>query len=277
MNQLMSITFIYFLFSSCTVLGENQSKKSLSAVFHPEKFDPFKRALNDKDFNFHEEWERNRPWLLANLAHTAYHSPDSIREITSKIGAKTCRVYESDGAEAFLAVWSDKAVLAFRGTQPGSLNDLIADIFFLPRSEGQATVHGGFQGEINKLWEQIAADLNTLTTNKKAPVPVWVTGHSLGGAMATLAGMRFKFEEVVTFGEPMLGRNLSLNFLAKKHKRYVNGNDPVTTLPKLGVKHHGTEIRLTNGDGKTDWRYDHAIIYYAHNLDERRNLGLEKK
>ena len=34
---------------------------------------------------------------------------------------------------------------------------------------------------------------------------LYVTGHSLGAAMAVVAGMSNKFDKVVTFGEPRVG------------------------------------------------------------------------
>ena len=264
MEGINSITLFLFLFLYGGVAADGESSKSLVAVFHPERFEPFIRRSNDKEFNFDREWERNRTWVLANMAHAAYHNSDYIDSLMSKFGARLFRFYEKKGAEAFLTVWKDKAVLAFRGTQTPSLNDLIADIWIFPKKVGSASVHRGFSRELDKLWNEISEDLQSLIVNQNPVIPVWATGHSLGGAMATLAGMRFGFQEVVTFGEPRVGRNIESMFLAKAHTRYVNGDDPV---PKLGwFKHHGTEILIRDADGPTDWRYDHAIIYYSESL-----------
>ena len=88
--------------------------------------------------------------------------------------------------------------------------------------------------------------------------------------MATLAGMRYPFEEVVTFGEPRVGSNIDIAFKAKSHKRYVNGNDPVTKVPPelfFGYDHHGEPVRIFDPGGRTDFRYDHSIVYYSENLN----------
>ena len=100
-----------------------------------------------------------------------------------KFGAEETRVYDVDGAQAFLAVWPNKAVLAFRGTQPREKqrlsnivpkaleefiervlhidlpeeylsflgNDVLADLMFQLRDLGNAEVHKGFLKESNKL------------------------------------------------------------------------------------------------------------------------------
>lgn len=87
--------------------------------------------------------------------------------------------------------------------------------------------------------------------------------------MATLAGMKYIFEAVITFGEPRVGRKINLAFQSKKHIRYVNGDDPVTKLPpKLFsyYKHHGEEIKVHDSNGESNVIYDHSIIYYSKNI-----------
>ena len=217
------------------------------------------------------------------------------------IKAKKVCFYDKDGAQAFLAVWDDKAILSFRGSQPleergtrplkldflrklrityfseldldsRSLlflsNDVLADLKFkLTDFDGvkDVKVHRGFLGEIDKIWPAIYDDIS----RHIGVVPIWVTGHSLGGAMATLAGMRYCFEEVVTFGEPRVGIHIDQEFRAKSHTRYVNGDDPVTKVPPellFSYDHHGNVVRVFGVNGQTDFRYDHAIVYYSENL-----------
>ena len=266
--------------------------KLIRAVTNPDEFEPF--PLVGDAATFEKCWNENRPWVLANLAHAAYHPHEKIEKLLVAFGAKTIRFHDE---RACLAVWPDRAVLTFRGTKlderrslapgiPRSIkatlerafgirlpdeyrvflaNDLLADLMFLKKAEGQAAVHQGFLGELEKLWDAIHADLETYT----GEIPVYATGHSLGGAMATIAGMRQRFQAVVTFGEPRVGIDIESEFRSDSHHRYVNGDDPVTKVPPewppFGFRHHGECIALSDPDGPNAL-YDHSIVYYAQNL-----------
>lgn len=72
---------------------------------------------------------------------------------------------------------------------------------------------------------------------------VWFTGHSLGGALAMLAGARMYLEEprlradgVYTYGQPrtcdrMLATAYNTGFKQRMY-RFVNNNDVVPQLPR---------------------------------------------
>jgi Lipase (class 3) len=290
--------------------------KSYRAVFFPREFLPFEGVGDAAAFA--ERWRGNRPWVLANMAHAAYHPETVISGLMTRFGAAPPRVFNARGAQAFLAVWPDKAVLAFRGSEPvdggsdgasgplgrlegvldaiprvrpaaaaGRLpyaiqflepvlrlllsNDVAADLTFHKVEQSASpriSVHQGFLRELDKLWVDglVLGELARLP----GTLPVWVTGHSLGGAVAALAGTRWVFEEVMTFGEPRVGVGIEASFRARRHTRYVNGDDPVPTLPPsespFDYQHHGEAVRIGDPDGRADFRYDHAIIYYAANL-----------
>lgn len=273
--------------------------KQFQKVISPHKFIP---AIIENEINFEQIWSNNKPWVFSNLSHIAYFQQDKIIEFMDKLGAIKTIFYDHEGAQAYLALWEDKAVLVFRGTQsveypkkkreklsfshklfikcciklpinPFSLlflsNDVIADLKFFHspfNNIKKVGVHSGFLEEVEKLWDKISEDIDKHASTK----PVWVTGHSLGGAMATLAGMKHPFEAVTTFGEPRVGRKINLAFQARNHTRYVNGTDPVTKLPPRFFsyyKHHGDKIRITDSDGSTSAIYDHSIIYYSENID----------
>ncbi len=277
---------------------DDRIPRLLKAVTHPDEFEPFKQL--DSATEFDERWAANAPWVLANLAHAAYHPRETIERLLERCGASSVHVYQELHAQGFLAVWPDKAVLAFRGTkletrvqlQPGIVssiktfletifkvdlpdeyrmflaNDLLADLMFIKKPHGDADVHQGFMGELDKLWDRVVADLDAETTSPA--MPVFVTGHSLGAAMATIAGMRRRFTEVVTFGEPRVGSNIAREFQSERHTRYVNGDDPVTMVPPtwwpFSYEHHGEAVFVEDSVG-TNLLYDHAVVYYAQNLE----------
>jgi len=248
-------------------------------------------------------WNTKQSFVFSSIAHIAYFHELKVDTFMTQLGANKTFFYDIKGAQAFLSIWENKAVLSFRGTQPIedkgkhhhklgffrrfrikhflhlpldplSLiylnNDILADLKFIPTSfDGmdKVNVHTGFLGEIDKLWINILKDINQHVKD----IPIWVTGHSLGGAMATLAGMRHSFEEVITFGEPRVGFHLDKAFKSKHHTRYVNGDDPVTKLPPellFGYDHHGDPVHINDKDGETNMVYDHSIIYYSENLYE---------
>jgi hypothetical protein len=104
----------------------------------------------------------------------------------------------------------------------------------------------------------VAHDLDELVDG----VPLWITGHSLGGALATIAGMLLHAgAQVVTFGEPKVGRDVHLCLPAGRHRRIINGNGPVPPLPPrwLGYQHHGEVSLIRDPDGP-NVLVDHAIV-----------------
>ncbi len=277
----------------------NSDARSLHAVLAPADFDPFPGM--DSPEAFATAWERKRPWVLANMAHAAYRWGPWVERTMERLGATFVRVYDREGAQAFLAVWDNKAVLAFRGTESHErrrlprvvrhlvhralekaldvelpdeyvallLNDLLADLRCAKRRLGDARVHGGFLGELKKLWQPLI--LPDLESRVMGPnIPAYATGHSLGGAMATAAGLLLPFAGVVTFGELRVGSGIGREFRAGVHTRYVNGDDPAPRLPPswwpFGYEHHGDEVSLVDPEGP-DPRYDHSILDYADKLD----------
>jgi predicted lipase len=81
---------------------------------------------------------------------------------------------------------------------------------------------------------------------------VKVTGHSLGGALAELTGLRLSLAGthvyMISFGQPKIGDEAFANFSNShfaEQWRVVNKKDPVAHLPLASLwtyKHAGVEI-----------------------------------
>ncbi|MGB9408306.1 MAG: lipase family protein, partial [Terracidiphilus sp.] len=137
------------------------------------------------------------------------------------------------------------SVVVFRGTD--NLGDVLKDLDCRPRETWlPGRLHAGFYCSWIDLRTQILAEIQCRK--------VIFTGHSLGGALATIAAADLgdfggrprsetcSVEEVVTFGSPRVGNSA---FVADyknrniKTTRYVNQDDPVPWVPGLllGYRH----------------------------------------
>ena len=197
---------------------------------------------------------------MAKLAELAYLDGKQAKPKMKKLGYTGHKFFENDGAQCH-AVWNkEEYVLAFRGTEPDEITDILADLNAIPRGAmTHGLVHSGFRNECDKIWGDITKHHGKGHQDKK----LYITGHSLGAAMATIATSRFeeemKVEQLTTFGSPRVGTRSFVKHIETKHLRFVNNNDLVTKVPLwlMGYKHHG-ELQYINFYGNirklTPWQ-----------------------
>ncbi len=192
----------------------------------------------------------------------------------------------------------DYAVLVFRGTEPVGdellTPDILTDINFWKTSvkssvkrlknaerlanEDEIEVHRGFKEALDGVWRDIETEL------AKLDCPIYITGHSLGAALATLAAARLPagcdLKAVYTFASPLVGNQAFADSLAHVPIfRVVNGEDIVTKLPpeEFGFAHAGQEQPLNSPGSFWSWltpgRWflfkplaDHAPIGYVDHI-----------
>lgn len=189
---------------------------------------------------------RERSSLFAKLSAIAYLPLKEAKKESKKLGFTQVEFYDKDGAQAYRFQNKKDLVIACRGTQPTEFNDISADLKAIPViSETISRVHRGFKGEVDELWPMIKEDLVPKVFAKRT---LWVTGHSLGAAMATIIAARCTLdedmpnvEELYTYGSPRVGWRKYCQSLPVKHYRWRNNNDIVTTVPLvlMGYTHHG--------------------------------------
>lgn len=143
--------------------------------------------------------------------------------------------------------------LAFRGTN--ELADWIDNINAFTVEELFGKFHRGFWNSVEDIWQPLYSRYQELNqTNKR---PLFITGHSLGGAMATIATARLvhldlPFTSVYTFGSPRsMGRDASRIFNAECKSRFFrfhNNNDIVTRVPSrlMGYSHVGSYLYISS-------------------------------
>lgn len=184
---------------------------------------------------------------FARISATTYDNPKDSKSKFKALGYTIVQFFDVDGAQGYLLKGADSHVLSFRGTQVTEKSDVLADLKAGKNLEASGgKVHVGFKDELNKLWPAITVSLANIDT-------LYVTGHSLGAAMATIAASRIQTKVIalVTFGSPRAGNQEFVNSLSVTHYRVQNNCDDVTKVPFLlmGFAHHGTH-KYMNFDGE---------------------------
>ena len=197
-------------------------------------------------------WQRAE--VAAKLSTHAYKTEKAAIEACKKMGFPWAKLISNDGAEVLVAKDRNDLWFAFRGTEPSKLNDVMADLHIIKNTAmAGGRVHGGFQKEVNDLWMDILAELEH-NDQLKVRKDVYMTGHSLGAAMATISATRYKPTELFTFGSPRVGGSRFVKNIKCTHYRFMNNNDIVCRIPPawLGFKHHGEMIYFNRFGDKAD-------------------------
>lgn len=188
-------------------------------------------------------------------------------------------------------------ILCFRGTEPSNILNWMTDASVAPDAfrgitPSMGQVHGGFYRNVMALWPSILESLEKALhgrpvsekTHQAAPPKpmlhkleaLYITGHSLGGAMAALAGallyqgaerdqklyvhLRRVLRGVYTYGQPMVGdaefaRECGL--FDSLLFRHVYKNDIVPHMPPQAAgpfEHFGREYHWS--DATQQWEYN---------------------
>ncbi len=237
--------------------------------------------------------------VLGTCSAYAYSDGDTVAMIMARLGLNDnhcLRVEQSVDAmfirsTAYLlqSKCGRVVILCYRGTEPVNVVNWLTDAdvspekvtFDLPGENDSFEVHGGFYRNVRATRHEVLNALvrayngrSVLQTNAAVEHPMeslYITGHSLGGAMAAMFGLMLvsepayapiveKLKAIYTFGQPMIGDSglakacSAHPFLGPNVLRYVYGNDVVPELPPkasgdfahFGVEHH-FERRGENG------------------------------
>ena len=233
---------------------------------------------------------------MAVLAQMAYLEGKEAKALAKTVGYTGHKFFDAEGAQCHVVWNKEEYVMCFRGTEPDQFSDIMADLNAWPdKGVNGGRVHNGFQNEIEKIWEPLKKHY-TRSHSKKL---LYICGHSLGGAMATVAAYRMNdiVDGLFTYGSPRVGTRSYIKQITCPHFRHVNNNDIVPSVPPalFGYKHHGT-LRYINYYGnireltwwqrlKDQWRgrwralkkgvpfdgvYDHGMQYYVDYTDKNK-------
>lgn len=188
----------------------------------------------------------NLPAVCAELCRLVYGAPDFVKmvllaaksklglDIVKWIGGESAEARaRSCGADGFVAERDGTLYVVLRGTQLNRFEDLIADLTAISeKKRGAWRVHAGFTKTFER--HEVKDRLEKLLVNRSGKVVF--TGHSLGGAMATLAAASFgkAGDPLITFGSPRVGDPVFAADLKRKGlkiDRYVLCCDIIARLP----------------------------------------------
>ena len=208
------------------------------------------------------KYKPENAFWMATLAKHAYDSQNNnILEILKKSDKLFARVatFDKNSSQAILVEHCNYIAAAFRGTD--ELGDWWDNLNALPGQGPFGKVHRGFQAALLDVWPEMRSKLREFREdNKNSYRPLWLTGHSLGGALATLAAAQLiqidePFFGVYTFGQPRCGdRDFARIFNVEAKSRFFrfqNNNDIVTRVPSriMGYSHVGEFIYISDEGG----------------------------
>ena len=152
--------------------------------------------------------------------------------------AKQSRI-KQDAYSYYVIQEDGVSILIFRGTANAKnvLSDIDIRTFY---DEGlDAKIHRGFRDASSAIYDDIKRTYELDHT-------VFLTGHSLGGAIAQIIGMWLHEKgynvQIYTFGSPKVSTTFTFN--EPNHWRVVDRSDPVPFLPPYPYVHSGMVIDI---------------------------------
>jgi predicted lipase len=226
-------------------------------------------------------WHCHNARILADASDLAYESEAKILAAAPAalgMAGAQCRYFQKIDTQGFLIADGEKIILAFRGSErPTSLDGVLdwlrnANIPTVPFSDyadsapASTKIHHGFADGLRDVLGKITRHLAEL--DPESTRTLWITGHSLGGALAVAAALQFTFDSrhrrtisgLYTYGQPRVA-NPALctaldHALGTRYQRVVNHLDIITRLPSRGIfktYDHAGQVVYLRADGTADF------------------------
>lgn len=217
-----------------------------------------------EDFRLHPEFHVGTARAMMWMSQLAYEVRDARTKIAPALDRWRLRPVAllADGARHGLEISGTRGIVAqgrgativsFAGTDPMAFANWITNLNVGARPRD---LHRGFEAAIEAVWGDLVAALKSCD----AAQPLFVAGHSLGGALAIIAAERLQREAgivataIYTFGAPRAGsRSFAHDYIASglgpRTFRLVHGLDIVPSLPPsaMGFHHAGRMIACSRG------------------------------
>lgn len=207
---------------------------------------------------------KDNAYWMAKLSKAVYLAEESklklpdTQAIMADIGGAEAGFIDivpasKNSAQGILVEHQDYYCLAFRGTD--EIGDWLDNLEAVSTAELFGHFHRGFWNSVQDIWEILFGQYRLkIQQNKKKPL--FLTGHSLGGAMATIAAAilvhrDLPFTSCYTFGQPRVMDKETASIFNIKCKerffRFHNNNDIVTRVPArvMGFSHVGDYLYIS--------------------------------
>jgi triacylglycerol lipase len=175
--------------------------------------------------------------LIEIVGYNADEEKKKLEDNVKFLNLKLIKTFDNNGTQAIVLENDTYIFLGFRGTEATSMKDIKSDAKATVKTcKTGGKIHSGFDEAFSQVAIEIQQFLNQDEFKDK---PLFITGHSLGGALATVAAKKINHRGGIascyTFGSPRVGNVDWSADIKTPIYRVVNAVDPVTMLPPSGV------------------------------------------
>lgn len=201
------------------------------------------------------EFNRATMFELSIFSLLAYQNKEYVEEFLATKGYPHVKFIENKSTctQCYIAASDEDVIVFFTGTT--DIKDILTDLEIskvpAPSGKKKEEVHKGFLTAQESIKEEIVYEIRMLQQEKHRRL--WLTGHSLGAALAGIDGFDLQYNcgdievnGMYIFGCPRFSnvgfQHTFDTLLCEKTFRIVNNNDIVTRIPliSMGYRHIGT-------------------------------------
>ncbi|MBF0350878.1 MAG: lipase family protein [SAR324 cluster bacterium] len=202
--------------------------------------------------------------ICCKLSAAAYETDrKKVISLFTEYGFSECFLLFETESECVIAHnGNDQIIVAFTGTESwyDAMSDIKVDKLYTPHGG----IHSGFSYMLNVVYPQIIEILSRISTGKS----IWITGHSLGGALALLLTYHLHinnqftacYQSTYTFGCPRVGDSNFVKYISRTFAysvfHVVNHLDVVTRIPPRIMGYHALNERIVYIDGDCEIHFD---------------------
>ncbi len=213
-------------------------------------------------------------FALARIARAAYRDDPAVEHAGLREAFPSIVTFRAPRVFGLAVGREGDAVVAFRGTHED--REWVEALAYGQARWCGGHAHTGCTRLVESVWQSLLAALYDVDAASRR---LWLTGHSIGGAVALLAALRlehegFEVHGVTTFGTPaVMDRPAAASFRCRVH-RVVNNEDIVPNIswPSLvnTYSHAGERILLT-ASGRL--AAGHHADHLARKIDRANAIG----